>query len=109
MRADMNQTLPTPAAYQYMGEKLQAERSLCAFYFVLGGSPDTAHKVSYGFAGGGIPMVWLDLAADSISQLVEWEAVLSLTPGSLNRDRSRRGVAIRRIPGSFTRTDARQH
>jgi hypothetical protein len=84
----MNQTLPTPAAYQYMSEKLQAERPLCAFYFVLDGSPDTAHKVSYGFAGGGIPMVWLDLAANSMSQLVEWEAVLSLTPGSLNRAKS---------------------
>ena len=84
----MNKTLPTPAAYQYISEILQAERPLCAFYFVLDGFPDTAHKPSYGFAGGGVPMMWVDLEENSESSLVEWEAVLSLTPDSLSRARS---------------------
>lgn len=77
-------TLPGPDAYREITSRFKSERPLCGFYFILDGYPETAHKPSYGFAGGKVPMLWRDFAGNSMSQLVEWHAVKALTPQDLD-------------------------
>lgn len=87
--------LPTPEAYRDICSALQKERPLCGFYFILDGFPKTAHKPSYGFAGGRVPMLWMDFRTENVSQLVEWSAVEALSAGDIFGDRSRRRAELR--------------
>jgi hypothetical protein len=72
--------LPTPDAYREITSKFKSARPLCSFYFVLDGYPETAHKPSYGFAGGKASMMWFDFINSDASPTVEWSAVEALTP-----------------------------
>jgi hypothetical protein len=91
----MTGVLPTPETYRELCSSLQKLKPLCGFYFILDGFPETAHKPSYGFAGGRIPMTWVDFRNSNMSQLVEWSAVEGLTAADIDGDRTRQRAELR--------------
>ncbi len=70
-RTSLIAALPTPDAYREITSQFKSARPLCSFYFVLEGYPETAHKPSYGFAGGKVSMMWLDFINKNASPIVE--------------------------------------